>query len=208
MTREDAENSLTLHARQAVALLPAEWPKPFLHSSPKHIRELAEQGDWRQVIYSIDNAGRSNPLSGDLASHVREARLAVSIIECLTTQYAIDRLTEVETKIVGECLNAAAHGPFFPDWEFHTLFGLTRQRIADIAHRWPAVDTNADDVGKAVNNSFNMLLGYPHKKWNAWSEFVSMPPQQATKVYERWRELTARRLSKNQGARRHFDYFE
>jgi hypothetical protein len=176
--------------------------------SPKRIQGLAEQSGWRQVIYSIDAAGRSNPLPDELALHVREARLAISTIERVSAQYAMEHLTEEETKIIAEILKAAAHGPFFPDWEFQTLFGLTRPRVADIACQWPAVDREADDVGNAVNNSFNMLLGYPHKKWNRWSEFISVTPQQASKVFERWRELTGRLLSKRKGGGRHFDYLE
>jgi hypothetical protein len=27
-------------------------------------------------------------------------------------------------RIVGECLRASVDGPYFEDWEFHTLFGL------------------------------------------------------------------------------------
>ena len=120
-----------LFMRASRGALPAEWPQPLHHSSPKYIRELAERGEWQQVIYWINSAERSNPLSNDLVSHVREARLAISVIECLTTQYAINQLTEMETKIIGECLNAAVHGPFFPDWEFDGAF----QVLADSASR-------------------------------------------------------------------------
>ena len=36
-------------------------------------------------------------------------------------------LSAHDHKIIAEALSAAAEGPFFPDWEFHTLFGLERE---------------------------------------------------------------------------------
>jgi hypothetical protein len=36
----------------------------------------------------------------------------------------LDSLSDVDKVILGQALSAAADGPFFPDWEFHTLFGL------------------------------------------------------------------------------------
>ena len=49
----------------------------------------------------------------------------------------LERLTQAESKIVGEVLRAAANGPFFPDWEFHTLFGLERDQVRQVAVAWP-----------------------------------------------------------------------
>ncbi|MFJ2194093.1 hypothetical protein ACIOJE_40170 [Kitasatospora sp. NPDC087861] len=36
----------------------------------------------------------------------------------------IERMTEQELRIIKECLDAAVNGPFFEDWEFHTLHGF------------------------------------------------------------------------------------
>src|SRR5688572_26821147 len=49
-------------------------------------------------------------------------------------------LSHEERDIVGQALRALAYGPYPPDWEFHTLTGLTRQDAADVADRWPNVD--------------------------------------------------------------------
>ena len=49
-------------------------------------------------------------------------------------------LSPEERNIVLECLRGAAEGPFFPDWEFQTLFGLTRKEVKDIADAWPTVN--------------------------------------------------------------------
>ncbi|WP_162584044.1 hypothetical protein [Variovorax sp. PBS-H4] len=37
-----------------------------------------------------------------------------------------------DSSIISECLWAAADGPFFPDWEFSTLFGLSREEVRDL----------------------------------------------------------------------------
>jgi hypothetical protein len=41
-----------------------------------------------------------------------------------------DSLSELDKAIVGQALRAAANGPFFPDWEFHALFGLERSEVS------------------------------------------------------------------------------
>ena len=41
-------------------------------------------------------------------------------------------LTPQEQKVIYECLQASVNGSFFPDWEFHTLFGLTRDEVREI----------------------------------------------------------------------------
>jgi len=73
-------------------------------------------------------------------------------------------LSNAELENVHKSLRAAVDGPFFPDWEFHTLFGLEREDVRSIVERWPNVDFYNHDVLLAVNNSLNNLSGYPHRK--------------------------------------------
>ena len=70
-----------------------------------------------------------------------------------------DSLGDADKVVVGEALRAAADGPFFPEWEFHTLFGLARSEVRAVAHAWPNVDLTDAKVVLAVNNSFNNLAG-------------------------------------------------
>ena len=53
-------------------------------------------------------------------------------------------LTEKEMELVRQCLRAAVQGPFFPDWEFHTLFGLEREDVAAVLSRWPDLDDSRE----------------------------------------------------------------
>ena len=98
----------------------------------------------------------------------------------------IERLSDQDRLIVRDCLRAAVEGPFFPDWEFHTLFGLTREEVRWVLETWP--ETGAADVqDTAVRNSLNHLLGYPHNDWEAWRRFISVDPPDVAGVLSRWR---------------------
>jgi hypothetical protein len=75
---------------------------------------------------------------------------------------SLGQLSREENLLVKRCLLAAANGPFFPDWEFETLLGVTRETIAKLGVAWPAVDLDNDDVNCGVLNAVNNLIGYPH----------------------------------------------
>jgi hypothetical protein len=88
----------------------------------------------------------------------------------------LDRLSDADKALVGQALRAAVDGPFFPEWEFHTLFGLTRGEIRAMADAWPNVDLTSSNVTLAVNNALNNLLGYPHGQDSAWPQWISADP--------------------------------
>jgi hypothetical protein len=98
----------------------------------------------------------------------------------------IDLMSARELQVIQECLDAAVHGPFFPDWEFHTLMGFTRDQIAVIAQAWPN-NEDSEDQDDAVNNVLNMLLGYPHGYERRWQEYFSVTPQEIAQTLTRWR---------------------
>lgn len=134
-------------------------------------------------------------------------------------------LTDLERRVIGECLRAAVVGPFFvwfrkaaqpedpgadeawraksprhvvttrerverlgrEDWtEFQTIFGLTRAEVARIAQEWPE-RREGEDVELAVNNAMNNLIGYPHRCWHVWDDFISVSPRELRAMYRRWR---------------------
>lgn len=91
-----------------------------------------------------------------------------------------------DTEVIRQCLWAAVNGPFFPDWEFHTLFGFERDEIRRIAERWPNWDDEIEQ-SDAVNNTLNMLLGYPHGREDVWHDYISPISAEVARVYARWR---------------------
>jgi hypothetical protein len=98
-----------------------------------------------------------------------------------------ERLSKRDSEVVAQALRAAADGPFFPDWEFHTLFGLTRDQVRRISEEWPLPSGSPDDVVLAVNNSMNMLLGYPHRKHDLWAEWISVDRYALNELFSRIR---------------------
>jgi hypothetical protein len=67
-----------------------------------------------------------------------------------------------ELQVVKSALDAAVGGAFFPDWEFETLFGLSRNAVRAVADRWP--ENLRDAVTETIAfNALTNLVGYPHK---------------------------------------------
>ena len=99
----------------------------------------------------------------------------------------LDRLSDDDKALVGQVLRAAVDGPFFPEWEFHTLFGLMRSEVRAIADAWPNVDLTGPDAALAVNDSLNNLLGYPHGQDGVWSQWISVGRSQIAELFTRLR---------------------
>lgn len=87
-------------------------------------------------------------------------------------------------KIIRECLNAAANGPFFPDVEFHTLFGLTKGEVRKIFLEWEKLDRKNELVQRAINNSINNLIGYPIDNPEKWSDYISISRDELEDFYK------------------------
>lgn len=90
----------------------------------------------------------------------------------------LNHLSDADKAVVGQALRAAVDGPFFPEWEFHTLFGLARSEVRAVADAWPNVDSTDANVALAVNNSLGNLVGYPHGQDFAWSRWISVEPRE------------------------------
>ena len=96
-------------------------------------------------------------------------------------------LTPSEQQTVRECLAAAANGPFFPDWEFQTLFGVERSEVKTILDAWPSIDETNESVFLAINNSMNNLIGYPHGREREWPQYISARPEDVARILQKWR---------------------
>ncbi|HWH57194.1 MAG TPA: hypothetical protein VN682_06160 [Terriglobales bacterium] len=108
-----------------------------------------------------------------------------------------------ERDVIRQCLNAAVEGPFFPDWEFGTLFGLERNEVRRILQSWPEIDENDHVVVVAINNSFNNLLGYPlSNEHEIWPKFISVDRMELARIFDKWKGRSPRTSYK---ARDYFD---
>jgi hypothetical protein len=97
-------------------------------------------------------------------------------------------LNDAERRVVHECLRATVEGSFFPDWEFHTLFGLERGEVRRILSLWPGVDEADESVVIAIANSLNNLLGYPAQDGDEeWSRFISVTHEEVARIFGKWK---------------------
>jgi len=74
----------------------------------------------------------------------------------------LGELTPHQVSAVKASLRAAAEGPFFPDWEFQTLFGVERDLVGRLSHDLHDTTVAESDKECAVMNTLAHLLGYPH----------------------------------------------
>ena len=105
----------------------------------------------------------------------------------------LSKLTQAERDIVQSCLRAAVEGPFFDDSEFHAIFGLSRNELADLLSRWPEIDDREGTDGYlGINSALNNLLGYPHGQGAVGSQYVTATPEEVSRVFAKWKGKPAR----------------
>src|SRR3954447_24759420 len=73
----------------------------------------------------------------------------------------VQNLQPDDVEIIGRLLVEVVGGPYFPEWEFQTLFGLTRFEVRNVADIWPHT-TDPDRAADVVIQSLSQLRGYPH----------------------------------------------
>ena len=116
---------------------------------------------------------------------------------------SLSDLNEKERDVVRQCLRAAVEGPFFPEWEFQTIFGLRREQVNTVLVSWLELDEKDELVVRAINNSFNNLLAYPApNKQELWPKYVSVSAIELARVFDKWKRRPLRDHSK---ARDYFD---
>jgi hypothetical protein len=95
-------------------------------------------------------------------------------------------LTESDHLIISKCLKAAADGPFFPDWEFATLFGFSRDEFRRQASMYEPADDQPIHVGYAVHNALNHLVGYPIDSEDQWSIWIPVSRAEVNELLIKW----------------------
>jgi hypothetical protein len=99
----------------------------------------------------------------------------------------LSALTDAERELVHRCLRAAVEGPFFPEWEFHALFGVSREEARAVLEAWPSIDDTDEVVFRTINNALNNLWGYPHGERDAWDLMIGVAPDEVSRVFAKWR---------------------
>ena len=198
--RHVSSRSQALQEIKRMALNVKHAPITVTGSERGHVWSLSEQGKQPSVkcwLVLMVLAGTSVAhsliwdwwLSGSSLGGVINSLLNQRHSEDLWSHMDFNSLSAMDKVILGQALRAAADGPFFPDWEFHTLFGLERNEVRAIANGWPQPAASSEEVEIAVNGSLNNLLGYPHQQDAVWSRWVSVDRHQLNELFNRLRGL-------------------
>jgi hypothetical protein len=95
-------------------------------------------------------------------------------------------LSQHERNLVGQCLRALADGPFIPDWEIHTLTGLTREEIREVARRWPRVDEAAERDRQAIHAALSIMTYGPIRNYDRWPHYISARHAEIEQIARKW----------------------
>lgn len=77
---------------------------------------------------------------------------------------SINDCSKNELDIIKKCLLVCFDEEIFPDYIFHTIFGIDRKVYSILIHQFPEIDLRNASMRLAVMNSINNILGCPHKK--------------------------------------------
>ncbi|MBE7380624.1 MAG: hypothetical protein F6J95_004355 [Leptolyngbya sp. SIO1E4] len=201
---EEIKQEIQKHLETAYALLPPELEPYSPYAKRENLEQKYENKEWRQVFYYLQNYSSKNEFSTELLHHVESTEKLFNLYDCLGMKAVLEQLTSDEKRIIGECLCAAAFGPFFPDWEFYALFGVDRDEAVRVAESWPNIEATDISVGYVINDSINNLFGYPHRKQDEWKNYISVSPKQVYDIYNKFRELTGRKNNQQTGSAEYF----
>lgn len=149
--------------------------------------------NWRQTFYFLKAWRQNHDCSEELVQQVEKLEELFELYDLLGLKRASEQLTNEERRIIGECLAAMAHGPFFlNDWEFSLVFGAEYEVAVKVAEDWPNLSEIDATAGIVINNTMNNLLGYPHDKAHEWAKYISVSPERVEEVLRRFRELSGR----------------
>ena len=165
-----------------------------------------ELAAWADVLEVRDDIGLAGPDPDFLREFLADASTPTGL-RPVTPAWALDWLHLVlraeagrplradrDDRVIAAALAAAVTGPFFPDWEFETLFGLDRDEVRAVLARW--LDSlTGDNTDLAVTNALNHLVGYPHDQWDAWHSYSDASPAEVEGVLRRWRQRAVRSAS-------------
>jgi hypothetical protein len=190
-------NAFAQEVKTAYSLL-----EPSLAEADFDLQRMVQEENWPSILHKLKMFNEGNLFSDALKVHLAQAEEMQRQYEQLRWKITLAEMSERELQIIGECLSAAANGPFFSDREFSTLFGLERRKVAEIASTWPAVnslDVATGHVDQAINNTFIWLFWYPHELMKRWAEYVSATPRESYDLYQHWRKLTGRKNNQEAG---------
>ena len=203
----DLKAQLDARVEAAFTLLRANL-QPLSTDRDQWLLDAATRQDWDQVLIGLNLYAQAHKPSDDARRLLKSANGLTAEYKAEGLRRSMDGMSHDDKTVIGECLLASVEGPFFPDCEFETLIALERAEVAGIARCWPNIDVEDSRVGLVINNVLNWLRAYPHRKYDRWSDFISVSPDEMSRIYHKWRALSGREDNRPAGKAEFFDNIE
>src|SRR5690606_36020743 len=161
---------------------------------PEHLHIFLRNQDWTSVYVCLQKHAQllrelGQDVPADLPDLMMKADQSFRAFETQGNARARVTLSNREKTIIGECLRAAADGPFLAGDVFQTLMGVERHTVRCLADQWPDVRDEDPDLSIAINNAMNNLLSYPHHCDEVWPDWISISRPDLNALFSRWRNL-------------------
>lgn len=94
----------------------------------------------------------------------------------------LNSLSKNDLEVIKNCLTFSEDERVFPEWEFETLFGISRELFSAISREWPAVDLENQNVEIAIIGCLNNILGYLNMSDKDWKKNFSFNHDELLKI--------------------------
>jgi hypothetical protein len=102
-----------------------------------------------------------------------------------------ETLSAADRDLALQCLLAAADGPFFGEFEFLSLMGMSREDVREVAESLRGSQTHPK-LANAVGSSLNNLLRFPHRRDAMLSSWIPGGRGAIEQFETRWDNLLDR----------------
>ena len=103
---------------------------------------------------------------------------------------SLNHLSNADVALIGECLKAAAHGPFFGQPLDEDMLGFNINELIEVSSKWPNITSN-NKTRRIINNVLAAFMsdGYPLLQQEKWSKWISTSPSEIDETLPKWRRL-------------------
>jgi predicted RNase H-like HicB family nuclease len=152
---------------------------------------IQQQEEWFVATCLENNIASQGKTINEAIANLKEA------ISLYYEDKTRDELTEEEIKVLRECIKAAYLGPFFPDYEIHTLTGFTKGEIKELNEKIKYFDLGDEEQGSLINNVLINLLWYPHRQEENWLKYISVNKDGLLKIFNKFSNQIGDDVTKN-----------
>ncbi|MEX2467090.1 MAG: hypothetical protein WD995_09270 [Gemmatimonadota bacterium] len=113
------------------------------------------------------------------------------VLEFQSEKVLLRKLDDDVVELLGQCLMAAASGPFFTDRELADLFRRSRHSLSVVAGLWPKLNLAAPDVLDLLERVVDGLLARADVDPEAWRTWVGAPRVKVEAALEVFRRVSS-----------------